>query len=126
MEQQVYTLTNVLQIVIAMGLLNVWLLRFNQNTPYRGGNARSLMEEFSSYGLPSWFRYVIGFLKLSCALLLIVGIWIPAIVLPTAMLLSSLMVGAIFMHLKIGDPFKKSLPALLMFILSFSTCVTSL
>jgi uncharacterized membrane protein YphA (DoxX/SURF4 family) len=126
MDQQVYTLTNVLQIVIAMGLLNVWLLRFNQNTPYRGGNARSLMEEFSSYGLPSWFRYFIGFLKLSCALLLIIGIWVPGLVLPTALLLSVLMIGAILMHVKIGDPLKKSLPALLMLVLSFSTCVTSL
>lgn len=126
MEQKIYTLTNVLQIVLAMGLLNVWLLRFNQNTPYRGGNARSLMEEFSSYGLPSWFRYFIGFLKLSCALLLIVGIWIPGLVLPTALLLSVLMIGAILMHVKIGDPLKKSLPAFLMLVLSFSTCVTSL
>jgi len=126
MDQKIYTLTNVLQIVIAMGLLNVWLLRSNQNTPYRGGGARSLTEEFSSYGLPSWFRYFIGFLKLSCAVFLIVGIWIPMVVLPTALLLSFLMIGAVFMHLKIRDPFKKSLPALLMFILSFSTCVTSL
>lgn len=126
MDQKIYTLTNVLQIVIAMGLLNVWLLRSNQNTPYRGGTARSLIEEFSSYGLPNWFRYFIGFLKVSCALFLVVGIWIPELVLPTALLLSVLMIGAILMHIKIGDPFKKSLPALLMLVLSISTCVTSL
>jgi cell shape-determining protein MreD len=37
-----------------------------------------------------------------------------------------LMIGAILMHVKIGDPLKKSLPAFLMLVLSFSTCVTSL
>ena len=106
------TLIYALQITAALGLLNVWLLRFNQRTAYRGGSAGSMREEFATYGLPAWFAYVIGILKVGSAIALIVGIWIPALVLPAAGLISVLMVGALSMHIKIHDPLKKSLPAL--------------
>ena len=69
-------------------------------------------EEFAAYGLPAWFAYVIGVLKVGSAIALIVGIWIPVLVLPAAGLISVLMVGALSMHIKIQDPLKKSLPAL--------------
>ena len=34
-----------IQLVIALGLLNVWLLRFHKSTAYRGGEAKNLIEE---------------------------------------------------------------------------------
>ncbi len=102
----------ILQVAAALGLLNVWLLRFNQSTSYRGGDARKMVEEFAAYGLPMWFTYLIGSLKIGAALALIAGIWFPALILPAAALVCILMVGALAMHLKIGDPLKKSLPAL--------------
>ncbi len=101
-----------LQITAALGLLNVWLLRFNQRTAYRGGSAGSMREEFATYGLPAWFVYVIGALKVGSAIALIVGIWMPVLVLPAAGLISVLMLGALSMHIKIHDPLKKMLPAL--------------
>ena len=107
-----------LQITAALGLLNVWLLRFNQRTAYRGGSAGSMREEFAAYGLPAWFAYVIGVLKVGAAIALIVGIWIPALVLPAAALIGVLMLGALSMHIKIHDPLTKSLPALGMLALS--------
>jgi uncharacterized membrane protein YphA (DoxX/SURF4 family) len=103
-----------LQIVVALGLLNVWLLRFNQSTAYRGGQARSMPEEFAAYGLPGWFTYVVGALKVGGALCLITGIWFQPLVLPAALIIAILMVGALAMHIKIGDPLKKSVPALFM------------
>lgn len=106
------TIMVILQFAAALGLLNVWLLRFHQRTGYRGGNAGSMVEEFAAYGLPAWFAYVIGSLKIGAALALIAGIWIPTLVLPAAALISILMLGALAMHIKIGDPLKKSLPAL--------------
>jgi hypothetical protein len=107
------TLLAVLQIAVALGLLNVWLLRARQRTAYRGGSATSMSEEFATYGLPEWFMYVIGFLKIAAAGLLIVGLWVPQVVVPTALLIFGLMVGALAMHLKVGDPIQKSVPALL-------------
>jgi hypothetical protein len=101
----------IIQIVVAFGLLNVWLLRFRKPTGYRGGNARSLREEFSVYGLPDWFFWTVGAAKLLCAVCLLVGIWWPAVVLPSAAGITVLMLGAIAMHLKVHDPLIKAVPA---------------
>jgi len=106
------------QIVIGCGLLNVWLLRFNQATAYRGGAAKSMLEEFAAYGLPGWFCYIIGVLKVGAALCLLAGLVVPALVAPAAGLIAALMVGALFMHLKVRDPWKKSLPAFCLLLLS--------
>ena len=114
------TMMIVLQIVAAVGLLNVWLLRFNQQTAYRGGGAGSMTEEFAAYGLPAWFVYVVGTLKVGSALALIAGIWFPALVLPAASLICILMVGALTMHTRIRDPLTKSLPALGMLVLGLA------
>jgi hypothetical protein len=47
------------QIVVALGLLNVWLLRANKPTSWRGGEAKNMLEEFRTYtdfrpGLCGW------------------------------------------------------------------------
>ena len=52
------------------------------------------------------------------ALLLVVGIWIPAITRFAAIGLVILMSGAVGMHLKINDPIIKSLPAMTILALS--------
>lgn len=114
------TITLILQVVIALGLFNVWLLRFSRSTPYRGGAAGTMPEEFLAYGLPRWSTYLVGLLKLGAGLALIIGLWHPHWVRPAALLIVGLMVGAIFMHFKIRDPLKKNLPALVMLILSVS------
>ena len=88
------TVMVILQVVAALGLLNVWLLRFSQSTAYRGGSARTMVEEFAAYGLPPWFAYLIGTLKIGAALALIAGIWRPSLVLPAAALVCVLMFGA--------------------------------
>ena len=117
---------SLLQIAAAFGLLNVWLLRFQHSTAYRGGNARSMREEFAVYGLPGWFTYVIGTLKIGSALCLIAGLWLHVLVFPAALLIAVLMLGALAMHLKIRDPLKKSVPALVMLALSIAICLGSL
>ncbi len=101
----------IFQIVVALGLLNVWLLRFHKKTPFRGGDAQSMQQEFASYGLPKWSLWIVGGLKVICALCLLAGIWVPALVTPAAGIVSLLMVGAVAMHFKIRDPLIKSLPA---------------
>ncbi len=108
------TAITILQIIVALSILNVWLLRFNQSSAYRGGEARSMPEEFAAYGLPGWATYVVGALKVGAALCLIAGVWFHSLVLPAALVLGVLMLGALAMHLKIGDPSKKSMPALFM------------
>lgn len=101
-----------LQLIVALGILNVWGLRFNRPTPFRGGDAKSMREEFASYGLPFWFMYLVGLLKVGLALELIAAIWIPQLATPAAFGLGLLMLGALFMHLRVKDPLRKFLPAL--------------
>lgn len=121
-----HTVISILQVIVALSLLNVWLLRFSRSTAYRGGNARSMKEEFAFYGLPTWSTYFVGTLKVGAALCLIVGLWIHFLVFPAALLICALMLGALAMHLKVRDPLIKSLPALVMLALSIGICLGSI
>ena len=49
---------------------------------------------------------------------MLAGLLYPVLILPAASVVAALMVGAIAMHIKVADPFKKSLPALVMLTLS--------
>ena len=120
------SITVLLQLFVAFGLLNVWVIRSNHETPYRGSNGSSLKSEFAAYGLPLWSFYVIGFIKISSALLLLLGLWLPFLVFPSALVISLMMVGALCMHIKVRDPVKKFLPALIMLFCSIGICLGSL
>lgn len=117
------TLLLILQIVLALGIYNVWLVRPNRATAYRGGGAGSLRAEFAAYGLPVWMMYVIGGIKLLAATGLIVGIWIPMLVPMCAVVLAVMMLGAISMHIKIKDSVKQTAPAIGMFLMSLAVIV---
>ena len=106
-------LRQALQVIVALGLLNVWLARAGKQTRFRGGNANSMREEFAAYGLPVLMMYVVGSLKVIISISLIAGIWMPILVAPATSLLILLMVGAFVMHLKVKDPFTKAVPSLL-------------
>ncbi len=115
-----------IKIIISLSILNVWIMRYNKKTKYRGGNANSLKEEFEVYGLPTWLIYVVGFLKISLAFMILTAIWITQITLYAAVSMSILMVSAIIMHIKIKDPLKKSLPALSILLLLLALCMESM
>lgn len=106
-----------LQVLVALGLLNVWLLRFGGSSAYRGGDAKTMREEFTVYGLPGWFMIVVGVLKVGAAICLLAGLWFPFLVLPSGLLICVLMLGALAMHLKARDNVQKYLPALAILIL---------
>jgi hypothetical protein len=102
-----------LKLIVALGILNVWLLRSGKSTPYRGGEAKTLREEFAAYGLPFWFMGLVGVLKVGLALALLASLWIPPLARPAAAGMSLLMLGAFAMHLRVRDPLRKALPSLL-------------
>jgi len=106
------TLIMILQLVIAIGLINVWIFRLNRATEYRGGEAKNMKEEFITYGLPVWIMYLVGFTKVAIAIMLVISFWVEQLLFYNLVLLALLMVAALFMHLKVKDPIKKSYPAL--------------
>jgi len=113
----------ILQIIIALGIFNVWVLRYGKATEWRGGGARNMKEEFSVYGLPVWVMGVVGALKIFLAACLIAGLWFPEVTKPAAVGMAVLMLGAVTMHFKARDPVKRSLPAMAMLAMSLLVAV---
>jgi uncharacterized membrane protein YphA (DoxX/SURF4 family) len=111
------SILHILQLVVGLGLLNVWLLRARSATAYRGGDAGNLREEFRAYGLPDIAFYIVGALKVGAGIILLTGLWIPMPVTAAAGIVAVLMVGALVMHAKVGDPLKRSVPAALMLLM---------
>ena len=110
------TLVRVLEVIVGLGLLNVWLVRARSSTGYRGGSAKTLREEFAAYGLPVAVFYLVGTLKVSAGVILVAAQFLP-LAMPAriaAIVVAGLMVGALMMHIKVKDPMVKSVPAALM------------
>jgi len=108
----------ILKFIIPLGIFNVWLVRHNKPTPYRGGSATNLKEEFSAYGLSELTFYVIGVFKLTAALLILLSVFFTPFLAPGAFIMSALMLGAVLMHAKVGDPLIRYLPASAMLFMS--------
>lgn len=106
-----------LKIIVALSILNVWLIQPQKPTKWRGGNAATIIEEFEAYGLSKTLCYVIGFLKVSLALLLLVSIKIEDLTAYATSGLALLLFGSVVMHLRIKDPLYKSFPAFLFILM---------
>ncbi|MGB3143526.1 MAG: DoxX family protein [Maribacter sp.] len=106
------------KVIIFISIINVWFFRFNKETPYRGGGASSMKAEFATYGLPEIMVYIVGTLKVLSAIGILASIWYPQLATPAAGIMAILMIGAIIMHFKVKDDFKKSLPAASFLLLS--------
>ena len=106
------------QTAAALWILNVWFNRFNKDTGYRGGNATNMKEEFEEYGLSESTMYAVGAAKVSLAGLMLAGLVAPRVTRPASIGLATFMLGAIGMHIKVGDNVKRYLPALSVFSLA--------
>jgi hypothetical protein len=77
-----------------------------------------MAEEFAAYGLPAWSVGTVGVVKVSAAIGLLVGLFIPQAVFPSSLVLALLMLGAVAWHVKIKDPPAKSVPAATVLLLT--------
>ncbi len=105
-------------LLVSLLVLNVWLLRFDQETIYRGGDSINMIEEFAVYGLSESTAYIIGALKVLSAIGLLVGFFYKKTIVPSASIMAALMCGAILMHFRVNDEAIKFLPAGLMLVSS--------
>ena len=108
-----------LQIVIALGIVNVWI-HSGAIAPrgFRPDGAANIAEEFARYGLSDTVRRLVGGTKLALAALLLIGIAYPVLAVAAAAGIAVLMAGAVGAHIKVRDPLMKSVPALLMLAMS--------
>ena len=103
-------LIEVLQIITASSILFVWVVRYD-----------NIISEFQQYQLPVWLRDTVGILKLSFAIMLLVGIFNDNLKLLGSSGLIILMLAALLTHVKVKNPFYKALPSLT--LLTFSTII---
>ena len=120
-----YLIGRITQSAAALWILNVWFNRFDKDTGYRGGGAENMQEEFEEYGLSKQAMYAVGGVKVSLAILMLVGNFVPKLTRPASVLLGAFMVGAIGMHLKVNDPIKRSVPAISVLSLSLVSAALS-
>ena len=111
-----YYLALFLKAAIFITIINVWFFRFNKPTPYRGGGAKSMKEEFEVYGLSKTVMYAIGAIKVILATAILLSIWYPDISILSTAAMAIFMLGAIVMHFKANDPGIRSFPALILLI----------
>ena len=116
-------LGKVAQTAAALWILDVWFKRFDKDTGYRGGNATNMKEEFAVYGISEPAMYAVGAAKVTLAGLMLAGHAKPQLVRPASIGLAAFMLGAIGMHIKVGDRVKQCLPALSVFTLATTSAV---
>lgn len=110
----------ILKLIVGFTILNVWFLRANNKTPYRGGNAKSLKEEFQVYGLSEKVYTMVFYIKSGLAVLLLASIFINQLTRFSVTGIAILMFGAIVMHLKVKDDLNRTWPAILMLIMTLT------
>jgi hypothetical protein len=99
-------LTIIAQLIVALSIAYVWIFRFD-----------NIVKEFNQYGLSELTRSIVGSSKIALSALLVAGIWYPGLVLVPALLLAFFMLSAQYFHYKVGNPWQKRIPSLLLLIL---------
>lgn len=103
------------QLIVALSITYVWVFRFD-----------NIVKEFKQYQLSDLTRSLTGFAKISLSTLLVAGIWYPDLVLIPALLLALLMIAAQYFHFKVGNPWIKHLPSLLLLLLCIFIAAVSI
>jgi len=108
---------------VGLWIWSVWTWRLRTSTSFRALGAKNILQEFQTYGYPTWVFKVVGLLKLSFSGCLIAAIAFPD---PTLTLVGAcgmvgLMVVAILSHFKVGDALSRNGAAVVMLILSSYT-----
>jgi hypothetical protein len=116
----------VLKVIVSLSILNVWLIQPKKTTKWRGGNAKTIFEEFEVYGLSKSFCYVVGVLKVSLALILLASIQFESLTFIGSLGLAVLLLGSIIMHIKVKDELFKSFPAFLFIVMNLIIAYVSI
>lgn len=107
-----HDLTILLQALVAASIFFVWVVRYD-----------NIISEFKQYGLPQWLRDLVGILKLTFALLLLLGIQRASLAMIGSLGIAGLMGCAFAVHLRVKNPVFKMLPSLTLLLLSLIIAV---
>ena len=96
-----------LQALVAASVFYVWVVRHE-----------NIIEEFKHFGLSDGLRDLVGILKLTFSLLLLIGIARLSAAIIGSLGISILMACAFVTHLRVKNPVSKMLPSLTLMLLS--------
>ncbi len=102
-----HDLTISLQALVAASVFFVWVVRY-----------ANIVQEFQQYGLPDWLRDLVGILKMTFSLMLLIGIERGLFAVTGGLGIALLMAAALVTHLRVKNPIFKMLPALTLLIFS--------
>lgn len=100
-------LTISLQAFVAASIFFVWVVRYD-----------NAIQDFKRYALPDWLRDLVGILKLTFSLLLLIGIERKPFAIAGGLGIAFLMGCAFIIHLRVKNPWFKMLPCLILLALS--------
>jgi len=95
-----------LQLIVSLSVLFIWTFRYH-----------IIQKEFREFKIDPVTRNIVGTLKISISTLLIIGIWMPDLIAPSAVIMGSLMVGAQYYHKSANSSIEKRVPSLLLFFI---------
>lgn len=96
-----------MQALVAVSIFFVWVVRYD-----------NIVAEFKEYGLPEWLRDLVGILKLTFSVLLLIGIERPVFAVIGGGGIALLMAAAFVTHSRRNTPFPKRMPCLTLMALS--------
>ena len=96
-----HALTISLQALVAASVFFVWVVRY-----------ANIVQEFKQYGLPDWLRDLVGILKMTFSLMLLIGIERSPFAAAGGIGIAALMGAAFVTHLRVKNPVFKMLPSL--------------
>ena len=102
-----HPLTISLQALVAASIFFVWVVRY-----------ANIVQEFKQYGLPDWLRDLVGILKMTFALMLLIGIDRALFAVVGGIGIAILMGAAAVTHLRVKNPVFKMLPSLTLLVFS--------
>jgi hypothetical protein len=94
------------QLIVAASVFYIWIFRFD-----------NIVRDFEQFRYSPIFRNAVGVVKLVIATLLVVGIWMPAVVLGAALGMTALMLGAQYAHFTVQNPVAKRVPSAALLVL---------
>ncbi len=102
-----HALTISLQAFVAASVFFVWVVRYP-----------NIVQEFKQYGLPDWLRDLVGILKMTFSLMLVIGIERRPFAVAGGVGIAVLMGAAFVTHLRVKNPVVKMLPSLTLLVFS--------
>jgi len=75
---------------------------------------------FKSLKLPQWFRVVTGCVELVGVVGLIIGFWLPWVLVMAGLWFAVTMLIGMIAHVRVKDPFSKSAPAFMLLVVSIT------